>query len=976
MAEVTNAPDFMHSDTVDAGQEPASGPRLARRPRREREPVGPHGRMRDDARRDTRSAKGSLVEAKTNFKTLAQDALEGDQGAKDALAIALTGKTYDELSEEADQKEVFETLLADVADGTLAPKLRVVGQGDVNGSEADALLPQDVDAAFVPGKDGAPGTILIAQDLVGSGRLDQAVSEEMGEAIAQHASDLGLQVHEGDIGARMKVVASGDELDEASGLFEADPTDTAMVRLDGEVVEAKALFGIPGTDFIPDPLFPDLPGVDVPPVPVPDPTGGVIVVDPDGSDEGLPGPVDLEPIPELPEEPVPADPLAPEPTNGWLGSALVDSGAAQNEGQVQMIVDHLFKSDGALEGFPANGVLSAYEIKDALSKGFSGSLPVPVSDQMLGQLEALVRAYGTVNPDTGYFAVDKEQLALMVQEGRFGLGVSAFAGSRTDVVVVSADPIEQSPELGHWWNTAIEKIEDGGKAIAHAISKWTGHKVEDIEHYFSGEMTAAEAAAKGIGKMAQGFAKEVVAGTEAAVGAFDKIAGAVTGIKGLSAEGQAWVKQAQADAKSGGADMMVGMVMAFGSMDEAKAKDIINQATTTFGDVEHLMNGGGEAIINDLTPLLEGIVNEGAALQAGVSTADVFNGDDPLQKRLSADPKARFDYAIDLGQAVSTSHNFDVGQFRAFVTHPRRVENGKHMMQLRLRFLDVAGVAEGGADAGILGVHDLVIPFEFTGAFQNVSVQAPSWSATVGAMGEYAFSNKSPGEIKAAAEFIKTNGTAAYEKIKGLVNGLQAPAGALGAGQPILGALAPFDGIEGVAENLEQEAADALGIAERFLGPNAQERLTFEAGVGVGLNSNYKLGQIWNGSRSRIWTPFIYEAVGALAGGAIVGAAEAALYTSGAAADLSMNSLLKMAHAGATIGSGIGDAIADFADDSLRGYIDYQGVGFLWGAARYQRGDTSEGEGLKGILRGRFQGNYDFWGSDITLNPTPPPGNA
>ncbi|MEP6018424.1 MAG: hypothetical protein ABJ251_08070 [Paracoccaceae bacterium] len=176
---------------------------------------------------------------------MARDAQGGDTSAKDTLAVAFTGMTYAELSDE--QKEIFDTVLDDVADGKIMPDLQVVDQGDVNATTEDSRLPEEVSGAYIPGKDGKPGTILIARDTLESGNMDDAVSEEMGEAIAEYARVLGLEVHEGDAGARLRLAASGDDVAGAADLFETSETDTASVRFEGEVVEAEALFGIPGT---------------------------------------------------------------------------------------------------------------------------------------------------------------------------------------------------------------------------------------------------------------------------------------------------------------------------------------------------------------------------------------------------------------------------------------------------------------------------------------------------------------------------------------------------------------------------------------------------------------------------------------------------------------------------------------------------------------------------------------------------------
>ena len=126
--------------------------------------------------------------------------------ARDTLAVAVTGQTYDELAQDPEQKAAFETLVSDIADRAIAPEIRVVDEGDVDASTQVMPLPDGVSEAFVPGKDGQPGTILIVRSALEGGQLDATLSEEMGE----HASMLGLQVHEGDAGARLRLAVSGE----------------------------------------------------------------------------------------------------------------------------------------------------------------------------------------------------------------------------------------------------------------------------------------------------------------------------------------------------------------------------------------------------------------------------------------------------------------------------------------------------------------------------------------------------------------------------------------------------------------------------------------------------------------------------------------------------------------------------------------------------------------------------------------------
>ncbi|MEP6017609.1 MAG: hypothetical protein ABJ251_03875 [Paracoccaceae bacterium] len=173
-------------------------------------------------------------ESAQTFVELAQDARDGDTNALDSLSIALTGKSMEELADDPEQLAAFKATLKQFASGKIMPAVRVVPQGDIGVSGFKTVLPTGVSGAYVPGKDGAPGTILIAADAAKGPNLDELMLEEMGEAFADHARSLGLDVHEGDAGHRMSLMASDRPLSAGLDLFSSSGSDQVWVKLDGE----------------------------------------------------------------------------------------------------------------------------------------------------------------------------------------------------------------------------------------------------------------------------------------------------------------------------------------------------------------------------------------------------------------------------------------------------------------------------------------------------------------------------------------------------------------------------------------------------------------------------------------------------------------------------------------------------------------------------------------------------------------------
>lgn len=190
--------------------------------------------------REQRQGETALRGGVESYRSLAAAALAGDKSALDVLAMALTDKTADELAADPAQAKAFRTVLTQIAGWSSPPRIMVVEQGDLTKSGDGTLLPDGVSAAYVPGKNGAPGTILVARETMKSGDAGLAMLEELGEAIGIKAAQAGLKVAPGDVGARLQIAVSGGDFAGADGLFQASNSDTVTVRLNGQTVTAYA----------------------------------------------------------------------------------------------------------------------------------------------------------------------------------------------------------------------------------------------------------------------------------------------------------------------------------------------------------------------------------------------------------------------------------------------------------------------------------------------------------------------------------------------------------------------------------------------------------------------------------------------------------------------------------------------------------------------------------------------------------------
>ncbi len=161
--------------------------------------------------------------------------LASQDDAQDQVSMALTGKNYSELSPA--EKEIIDRIILEMSLGLF--DVKVVEEG------GDVSMEEGVHGAYVHGENGEPGTIYIAEGLTKEERR-VAMREELGEAFAARAEDLGLNVAEGDVGNRLVLVGQGKTIsrDETPELFAdtASNTTTVTVMIDGKkhTFEAKA----------------------------------------------------------------------------------------------------------------------------------------------------------------------------------------------------------------------------------------------------------------------------------------------------------------------------------------------------------------------------------------------------------------------------------------------------------------------------------------------------------------------------------------------------------------------------------------------------------------------------------------------------------------------------------------------------------------------------------------------------------------
>lgn len=182
----------------------------------------------------TKGQGGRIQDAKA--KSLQkQREIAKDDTKFESFAFALTGKTADERTPQ--ENEALDHLRQEMLEGKIDPEFVQAVPGNGTGQNR---LPAGVRGAFVPGGSDQAGRVLLSGSLRGQS-LQKASDEEMGEAVADHASQLGIAVADGDAGARVSTVANGGTVSRKShsDLFTSHKSDSSTVISNGEAVKAE-----------------------------------------------------------------------------------------------------------------------------------------------------------------------------------------------------------------------------------------------------------------------------------------------------------------------------------------------------------------------------------------------------------------------------------------------------------------------------------------------------------------------------------------------------------------------------------------------------------------------------------------------------------------------------------------------------------------------------------------------------------------
>lgn len=182
----------------------------------------------------------ALETAGAYFESLTEDNFD--------IASVILGETFvaDAIAKGAVQDLVTLQLLiedairGDVQSGFAEPTIQFAPNGDILSATEQTVLPDGVQGAFVPGKNGGGGAILVSEALQNDqATLENVVLEELGEALGAFAAENGFEPVDGDVGNRLMRVFNGEAVEDIDFSENASGPDESDVKFEGEIVAAK-----------------------------------------------------------------------------------------------------------------------------------------------------------------------------------------------------------------------------------------------------------------------------------------------------------------------------------------------------------------------------------------------------------------------------------------------------------------------------------------------------------------------------------------------------------------------------------------------------------------------------------------------------------------------------------------------------------------------------------------------------------------
>ncbi|MEP6018166.1 MAG: hypothetical protein ABJ251_06755 [Paracoccaceae bacterium] len=982
-------------------------------------PVRPSNTKKDPSKSDpvaeptSQAVQEQAEDAEDTYAFLAEDAVNGDEAAQDSLAVAVTGKTYEELEQSGEDIE-FMGFLKDVASRRIRPEIRVAGRDDGQGIESKTTgdwLPSGVNGAYVPGEAGTfdPGTILVAQGLEGD-ELRETMLEEYGEALAELATESGVHVHEGDAGARLAMVAGAGEgsLQKAAGnpLFTRKPQDETTVVLNGRHVTAKAdasaayvpasendagniksavgfdsfmnTWGESGATWGQE-------GNVVTAVQFAKATG-ISQKTADSVLSKLYPDTDVAYFTQDQIRSMMADGLIDWGVDYSAGGPVTLNTDALDGGRVaNVLADGLFEAEGYAPT-TADNPMNHLVLQAAANFAFgNGSL----SEQAAIEIVEAAVEFSPQRTAAGVSIRDIKNFVDMgyidVNFGNATTGPTITTEFPEDVLAAGAALLPSPHTEPGFWQNIWGDVADPAKLVTD-IASFAGHAEADVAKFLNNQMDHAEALEKGMHKAIIAFGQEVQKGTASALHHLESFGSAIkSGLGNLTASAGKYVDHLVQEAKKAGGELALHALMALSGMSKQEANSMLHEMSEKFDLLHHLRSLTLDDV-SQMVPNFDEIVELGTALQnefaataaqGGTETTTTNDPEMTAENAFTNLPARRLMSAQleETGMEVTTEGQ--VLNPDGTVATDEDLQNwyDQHM-RLDIAPLELNGVwAKRGLGGAGIDVHQLR-PFitmprhnedgELMMEFRLRELDLTGVAGGTGAaQGDFGLLGVRDFIVPFHVDGAKAGqmGELQWVDTTGVILEWTPQAGPLGnnIGNMLQGDLfgfgQTFAGFWG--DGFDQQAAVQQGgrISEAMqkLQKSVGEDGSLEIGGGLGFSTSYnldKLGGHW-------WAPMAAEIAGAVAGGGI-GAGILGAMTAGS--DGALAPLVKQIGPAVVQGvAKLGAMAADMIYSRASGSSVETSFGvFGWGAYLHTWGAGDRAGGANAKIRSRVQANFAY----------------
>jgi hypothetical protein len=349
----------------------------------------------------------------------------------------------------------------------------------------------------------------------------------------------------------------------------------------------------------------------------------------------------------------------------------------------------------------------------------------------------------------------------------------AQMGSALNAVntVISYPTDGEGRRLTSLWDSALGLVEGAADDVVSTISTISGVAENVVAQLFNGTTELAAMMVNDGNKIIPAIVNAIKQGDETAKKLIGKLGLALTKIPGLADKEKKYVADLITAAQTGLQDTIVASLCTLVGLPAAAAAkaikainlklDLQSLATTMTVDKMTAFIPDYASKLQDMVNMMDAAIaalpNDAVSLQKLAEKGYTLDSNNNLVKggiTLSADESKdvfakffRLDLGVEFNFGAAIGGYVDGGLVSTFLAYKGTI-NGEKQFELRFRVIDEAGVGRqtvyGGTDAGLINVHDMVIPWSVAKDGSSTTMKDVLWNSSIAGVAESQVNLKAP----------------------------------------------------------------------------------------------------------------------------------------------------------------------------------------------------------------------------------------